>query len=635
MHEVDDPAILSARLNMATRAARIAVWEWDLFTDGLHWSAVFLQILGIAPAEFKGHVSDFIDRVVPEDRERVQRALQAHRQGDVPYDIEFQMFHRNGRRLVIAAQGQKVVDENDQPIRMVGTVQDITERRALEMRLLRAEQVARVGHWYLEVSKNELYWSPGTYLIHGVDPSLPQPDIVHALEYYHEEDRPRVAEALERVLATGEAEEVDARLVLADGDIRYVHVDGVAELSADGRPERVFGVVHDRTEVVKKEKELAHAHRLEAIGQLAGGVAHDFNNLMTVILGTLELLQEERPVSEEQAKIFEDAVHAVSQGRDLTQALLNFARSASLRPEIVTASEVLEEVHGVLKRTLPAWLSLKISPSQAEQSVFADRGNLEACLLNLVFNARDAIEGHGQITLSSRDVDVEAHGTAPEEPLAPGAYVAFEVRDDGKGIATEVLSRVFEPFFSTKAAGEGSGLGLSRVKGFAEQSGGAVRIESRVGEGTKVSIILPAAEAVHQESQTRAGAPDASELRPATVLLVEDLELVRKVMTVRLEREGHTVFPVADAQAALAAFEAHPEIDIVLSDVVVPGAMQGPDLVRELRSRRPGLPAVFMSGYSGAAIAQQHDIPQEDECLTKPVSRDELFRALGRALVTG
>lgn len=631
MEDLDDPAILSARLDMATRAARIAVWELDLVTGALLLSPVFLQILGVPPEEFGGHISDFIDRVVPEDRERVQRALQSHQRNDVPYDIEYQMFHTDGRRLVIAAQGQKVLNGAGKPIRMVGTVQDITVRRALEQRLLQAEQVARVGHWYLEVPKNELYWSPGTYLIHGMDPSLPQPDTVQALDYYHEEDRAHVAEALERVLATGEPEEIDARLVLADGEVRYVHVDGVAELSEEGRPQRLFGVIHDRTELVKKEKELEHAHRLEAVGQLAGGVAHDFNNLMTVILGTLELLQEEEPSSTtERTSLFEGAVHAVSQGRNLTQALLNFARSASLRPETVAASELLEELHGFLERTLPASLTLKTSGAHASCSVFADRGNLEACLLNLVFNARDAIQGHGEIELTARDVDLEECGSF-EKGLRPGAYVAFEVRDDGKGIAREDLGRVFEPFFSTKAAGDGSGLGLSRVKGFAEQSGGTVRIESEVGKGTCVSILLPCAKS-DSPSRIPQGSMGEHPLEPATVLLVEDLETVREVMTVRLEREGHNVFSVGDASAALDVFERHPEIDVVLCDVVIPGALQGPDLVREMRSRRPGLPAVFISGYSGDAFAKKHSIAQEDAFLTKPIGRDELIRTLRRAL---
>ncbi len=615
---------------MATQIARIAVWEWDYQTDALHWSPAVMDILGVKPESFQGHVSDFLDRLVPEDKARVQSALQAHIEDQLPYDIEFGMFHTSGRRITVAGQGQMIWDADGAPQQMIGTVRDISVTRSLEDRLLQAESMAKIGHWIFDVKANKAIWSPETYRIHGWDPDSAEPDVEKAIELYHPDDRDPVAENLGKALETGVFNEMDARLTLENGETRHVRIQAVPSFSEDGSPERIFGVLHDRTDLVEKERQLERAQRLQAFGQLAGGVAHDFNNLMSVILGNLELLQDSAIAqqSEIDREMIETSIRAIIRGRDLTQSLLSFARSAPLQPEAIVPGELLSEVASVLRRTIPTSLQLTIIESGGTLPVFADRGNLEACLVNLALNARDAIDGSGEIKFTTQDVDMESESVARRElGLAPGRYVVFEVADNGAGISDDEIVKVFEPFFTTKPAGSGSGLGLSRVKGFAEQSGGTAQIDSEIAQGTAVRIFLPA----YMEGDEAGGNVEGEicdRSRELRVLLVEDIDEVRLVVRKLLERRGHEVIEAPDAKTAIAAFEAAPHIDVILSDVVMPGEMQGPDLVREIRKSNPSVRVIYMSGYARDIAQREHEL-DDDQCLMKPVAQGELDRALG------
>ncbi len=618
------------RLELATQIARIAVWEWDFQTDALHWSPAVMNILGVEPENFQGHVSDFLDRLVPEDKERVQSALREHIESRVPYNLEFEMFHTSGRRITVAGQGQMIWSADGSPQQMIGTVRDISVTRSLEDRLLQAEAMAKIGHWIFDVRENKAIWSPETFRIHGWDASSDEPDVERAIELYHQDDREPVAQNLAKALETGVFEAMDARLVLDNGETRHVRIQAVPSFAQDGSPERIFGVLQDRTDLVEKERQLEHAQRLQAFGQLAGGVAHDFNNLMSVILGNLELLQDSATAhqSESDREMIETSIRAIVRGRDLTQSLLSFARSASLQPEAIEPGELMSEVAVVLRRTIPASLQLTIQESGGTRPVFADRGNLEACLVNLALNARDAIDGSGEIKFTAKDVDLERTSPARRDlNLEPGRYVVIEVGDNGAGISAEEIERVFEPFFTTKPAGSGSGLGLPRVKGFAEQSGGTVQIDSVIGEGTIVRIFLPA----HMDDVAK---DTTSERESGTlnqglrVLLVEDIEEVRRVVRMQLERRGHEVVDVSDADTAIGAFLAGPRFDVIISDVVMPGEMQGPDLVREIRKTDPGVKVIFMSGYAKEITQREHVISDEDQCLIKPVTQRELDRAL-------
>ncbi len=622
------------RLSLTIDASGDGIFDWNVATGELFWSPRCMEIVGLSSERFVPRASTFFDRLVPEDRERVEAAVQAHFERHIPFVIEYELFHEDGSRLPIAARGQAAWDEAGQPIRMVGTMRDISHARSLESRLLEAEEMAQMGHWVLDLRQGGTSWSPGTYRIHGLEQEAMGTAIPQAIDCYHPDDRDAIRNALKRAADSGQGFTLDARLVREDGALRFVRVNGNVARDARGKPIRLFGIIQDRTTTVMQERQLEQAQRLQAFGQLAGGVAHDFNNLLAVIMGNLELLQDlvGSRVDEDDKQLIQEAMRAATRGRELTQSLLSFARAAPLRPEVIAPDRLRKDLSEILRRTLPATISVQFTIEPGTWPVQADAGNLEGVLLNLALNARDAMPDGGTLTIETcnRRLD-EADVALDRLAIPPGPYVSFAVGDSGHGIPAEVQERVFEPFFTTKPAGLGSGLGLARVKGFAEQSGGTVRLYSEPGQGTSVVIYLPAHGSGPIENDA---APDSS--RPsafprARVLLVEDLPEVRKVMRLRLEREGLCVTEAETGDQAMALVEGGADFDILLTDIVMPGSLQGFELASEVRKKRPGIKVIFMSGHARDALMRP-GVGDDDIRLTKPISRAELFDALKRVL---
>ncbi|HEY0178169.1 MAG TPA: PAS domain S-box protein [Dokdonella sp.] len=376
----------------------------------------------------------------------------------------------------------------------------------------------------------------------------------------------------------------------------------------------------------RTEEQLAHAQRLESIGQLTGGVAHDFNNLLTVISGNLQLLQDDDGADAgDRAQIIQAALRAVGNGAALTRKLLAFARRQRLTPRAIVLQPWLAELSSLLKRTLGETVAIRIACEAHDADVFADPGELDAALVNLALNARDAMPRGGELTIAAAP-----HELADDDPaieLARGRYVAVSVADTGVGMAPDVLARALEPFFTTKAETRGSGLGLSMVYGFAKQSGGAMTLDSRLGYGTRVTLYLPAApaERAPPAAPVRAEAPSGG-----TVLVVEDEPDVRGIVVAFLRSLGYASLVAASAEEALALLRGHAEIDVLFSDVVLGSGMTGVDLARHARALRPGLPTLLTSGYEHALL---NDGDARDfKLLRKPYTRAELGAALGDAL---
>ncbi|MBS0124889.1 hybrid sensor histidine kinase/response regulator [Thetidibacter halocola] len=634
---------LARRLIQATRAARIAIWDWDARTNTLHWSPVFLDILGIDESEFNGQLSDFTDRLVPEDRDRVTAALRAYLEAGTPYEIEYEMFRGDGRRISISEKGQATVDEAGRTTGLSGTVQDITDRRTLEKRLLAAERIGQIGHWLLDLRENRLTWSPEVFRIHGLDPDDPQPGLQQALDFFHPDDLPQVLASLDSVVTEGTVRALDARLRLPSGEIRHVHLDGVATIGEDGNPTELFGIIHNRTEAARREEQLAHAQRMEAIGHLVGGVAHDFNNLLAVIQGNLELLHEDEDrrllPRGERLDILTSAISATRRGAELTRSLLAFARKSHLEPQLVDINDIVRETDGWLSRAMPASIRMSTRLTDASVIVRLDPAGLQSALLNVIVNARDAMPDGGTMTIETavRHVSEAEIGTEREQ-LETGHYVMLSVSDTGSGISPELLPRVFEPFVTGKRIGEGSGLGLSMVQGFVRQSGGFVHIHSETGVGTCVRLYFP-------ETETRdrpAEGPDA-QVQPAAqvrtmptarILVAEDQLDVLSVIVRTLTRAGYQIDAATTGDEALRRFREGGRFDLLLTDVVMPGTLSGPKLAKACRTLQPGLPVIFMSGYASEATIHGNGLHPTDVRLTKPVPRSELLDTI-RACLSG
>ena len=440
------------------------------------------------------------------------------------------------------------------------------------------------------------------------------------LEHFLAEERPLVEHAFAQAELTGSVD-VEARLRRAsDGEIRWVHISGQT-FYADEAPTRIAGVITDVTHRRAVDERLRQAQKIEAIGQLTGGVAHDFNNLLQVISGGLQIMARPGdPAGRE--RVFNAMKQAVERGASLCRQLLAFARRQPLRPEPVDLNRLIVGMHELLDRSLRGDVQFRSVFAESLWPVEVDPGELELVILNLAVNARDAMPTGGIVTISA----CNAPALADHELI--GDFVRLDISDTGIGMAADVLSHAFEPFFTTKEVGKGSGLGLAQAHGFARASRGAVRIESTVGLGTKVSLFLPRTLKTPARSADSVAeqAADTAVASAGQVLLVEDDDEVAALTVEMINQLGYDTTRVASAEAALGALADKRAIDIVFSDVMMPGRMNGVELAQEIRRRRPNLPVLLTSGFAEAASrsAAAHRI----RIIPKPYRMDELREAL-------
>jgi PAS domain S-box-containing protein len=446
-------------------------------------------------------------------------------------------------------------------------------------------------------------------------------------ERLHEEDRERVYAALEARKATGRFS-VEYRWQCADGSWKHLHDQAVLLRDAAGQPVEFAGTLTDVSERRMLESELLQARKMDAIGKLTGGIAHDFNNLLAAVLGGLTLIERRLPLAEEQSKILTMTRRAAEQGSDLVGRLLAFARRQQLQPGCIEISGLSTAVSDLLAHTLGGLVELDWGIDDGLWCAFADQSQLELALMNLIINARDAMPEGGTIRVEAENRSVGSG----IEGLAPGEYVVLTVADTGCGIAPAMLEQVMEPFFTTKEVGKGTGLGLSMVYGFARQSGGAFRIESEIGTGTRAQIWLPRAPEVVAEVEKPGAGRGPQRLRPLKVLLVDDHDGVRTTTAALLRDLGHSVVEAGDGPGILSVLRADPSCcDILITDYAMPH-VSGAEVIRQARAMRRGLPAIIITGYADAqSIARR---PEDVLVLSKPFTADQLTAAIAAAVPT-
>ena len=404
----------------------------------------------------------------------------------------------------------------------------------------------------------------------------------------------------------------------------------VGQARQDG--ELIFvGIVHDLTARKLTEQQLQQAQKMETVGQLSGGIAHDFNNLLTVIIGNAEHLSEQLKERPDLRRFADDICQSGERGAELTQRLLAFSRRQLLQPQTIDCRSLLDSMFKLLKRTLREDIEIRTTSGPGTILAFADRAQLESAVLNLALNAQDAMPSGGHLTLSTELAAIDDDYRALHPEVAPGAYALISVTDDGEGMTADVTARVFEPFFTTKEVGKGSGLGLSMVYGFAKQSGGHVAIYSEAGLGTTARIYLPRANA----GQSQPDLPDSEDAAPRgyeTILIVEDDPFVRSAVIRRVEALGYRVIAAVKGKDALQQLRSDPSIDLLFTDVVMPGGMSGWELADQARRVRPGLPVLFTSGYALETLVEQGRAQAQAIVLTKPYRKAELAERLRDAL---
>jgi len=419
-------------------------------------------------------------------------------------------------------------------------------------------------------------------------------------------------------------------------ECRYVHKDGrVVPLMWTGvwsePEEQHFFIGRDMTERIKLEQQLRQAQKMEAIGQLTGGIAHDFNNILTVITSTIEFLADAVADNPPLAEIANAIDEAAERGAQLTQRMLAFARKQPLQARPVDLNDVVTRTAVMLRRTLGEDISIKTVPAHDLCPALADASQLEDAILNLAVNSRHAMPKGGRLMFETANVHLDEHYAARNDEVVAGDYVAVTVSDTGCGMPADVIARAFEPFFTTKGVGLGTGLGLSMVYGFAKQSRGHVKIYSEVGHGTSITIYLPRADVAAATKTERT--PDAGPRAAAhETILVEDDASVRTVAVGTLGRLGYQVLEAQDARTALDILDGPAAIDLLFTDLIMPNGMGGQDLLLQARKRRPGLKALFTSGYSESFIKERGDAVQGVSLLSKPYRAQTLASVIRGAL---
>jgi PAS domain S-box-containing protein len=595
------------------------------------------DLVGYSRDELLGGAT-FQDITHPDDLEADLEFVRQMLEGEIDtYQMEKRYFHKRGHIVWVLLSVSLVRSSDGSPLYFISQIQDITARKEAEQRLAEAEQRYRVlveqlpiGMYVrpLDMTKPNIYASPQVEPMLGYPASVweSDPDLIG--EIVHPDDRERVLDEAERVRSTGEPLHDEYRYLTPDGRIVWVQDETYLVNDEHGNPAFVQGYLLDITERKQAEaerdrlrEELHHAQKLEAIGRLAGGVAHDFNNMLTAIKGYSELLlgalDRDDPRRAHAAQIGRAAERAAS----LPRQLLAFSRKQTLQPELVDLSDVVASASDLLRRLISEAITLETAASEPVVAS-VDASQLEQVLINLALNARDAMPDGGILTIATSVVEVDAELAAEHEATA-GRYCLISVTDTGHGIDPDTKDKIFEPFFTTKATGQGSGLGLASVYGTVSQSGGFVRVESEPAHGARFDIYLPAREP--------ADLPGAKRLfdRPASgpaVLLAEDEEIVRDLAVSVLEGAGFDVRTAANGKEAAALYEREADsIDVVITDLVMP-EMGGLALAERIAARNPATPIVYMSGYT-----DEEPRAHGSAFLQKPFSAESLVKAVKEA----
>ncbi|MGE4220867.1 MAG: PAS domain S-box protein [Alphaproteobacteria bacterium] len=548
---------------------------------------------------------------------------------------EYERRRKNGE-LFPSTHSISVFSSDGGGVFAVTVIQDVTLRKQQEATIRENEERFRQFAenlrevlWITDAEKAEMqYVSPAYEAVWGRSVESLYREPASFLEAVHPEDRARVAERVRRQAL--EEYDVQYRILRPDGEVRWIWDRSVPTRDVRGRVHRVVGIAEDITEMKRRETELVQAQKMEAMGRLTGGIAHDFNNALMVILGNAELLADGMAAGSTAHQQAEGIVQASRRAGELTRRLMAFSRQQTLQQDRIDLNALILEVTTLLDRTLGGNVTVETRLAGGLWPVIADKAQTESCLLNLAVNARDAMPQGGRLVIATGNRHFAADDPARPGTLAPGDYAMLTVSDTGVGMAPELSARVFEPFFTTKEVGKGTGLGLSMVYGFVVQSGGHVAVETAPGAGATFRLYLPRDPA--GERPAPAPVPDVPARGAGTVLLVEDDAMVRALVATQLRRLGYAVVEAASGPEALDRLAECGDIALMLTDVMMPGGMSGPQLAVAVRERRPSLPVLFASGYGEQGEFARVGLPPDTPLLRKPFRLGELAQALRRAL---
>ncbi len=623
------------RFRLVARATNDAIWDWDLVTQSLWWSEGFELLFGFRRDEVEPSIESWYNRVHPDDKQGVLDGV--HRVidgGGSSWAYEYRFLCKDGSYAYVLDRGHVIHDAAGKPVRMVGGMTDMTARKRNEEELrLRDRAIQAVSQGIVITDPNQPD-NPIVYVSTGFERTTGY-SRVEALgrncRFLQGEDTDqRDVQELREAVAAARPCSVEILNYRKDGSHFWNHLTISPVLDPDGRLTHFVGVQNDVTERRRLEEQFRQAQKMEAIGQLAGGVAHDFNNLVTVIAGYSEILLSRTDLDPSIIEPARAIKEAGERAASLTRQLLGFSRQSMLQPRLVDLNAVITELTSMLRRLIGEDVMLSTVLDPGISLVRVDPGQLDQVLMNLAINARDAMPRGGKLTIETANVMRTDEYAATHLDTRPGPHVMLAMTDTGLGMPPEVQARIFEPFFTTKEIGRGTGLGLAMVFGIVQQSSGGIHVYSEPGRGTTFRLYFPAVAGGELPPAEPSVRPSARGTE--TILLVEDEAGVRRLAEMNLIEQGYRVLTAPDGRSALALADAmEGTIDLLLTDVVMP-AMSGPEVAEQLRRRFPRIRVLYMSGYTTDAVVRHGLLEAEMSFIQKPYTPTALANKVRHVL---